>query len=173
MDTLCETIYENQISDTVIPESLFEDVYADPLNLSEELTLISSYKTLGDVIKHINEIFPKWYIGTIERYSHDYPDLASNWVKVCKEIDPNLVPKSIVVIGDELFMNNNHSLSRAYCELFVRLGFCVRRSSELITCGVCNAAVPRKEVHEYLVLQGFQNIPNTWSNLCSECVDCA
>jgi hypothetical protein len=142
--------------------------FQDPENLQEELSLVSTFKTLEDVKNHIATIFPDWYVGMIPKYSDDYIILQDNWNNLCVEI--NTTTKSIIIIRDEEFMLPNHELSKLYCELFTRLGFCVRKSSDLITCTVCNNALPREHLYNLLKEKFTSQVPAVWSTKCTTCV---
>jgi hypothetical protein len=142
--------------------------YVDPTNLQEELSLISTFKTLEDVKTHIELVFPKWYIGMINTYSTDYTVLDKNWKDLCEQI--NTSPKAVVIISDDNFMSPDHSLSRVYCELFTKLGFCIRRSSDLITCTVCHSGIPREHLYNLLKDKCSSDVPAVWANKCSTCM---
>ena len=64
--------------------------------------------------------------------------------------------------------DQEHTLLRVFCDILTRTGFCVRKQDDLISCRVCNTAIPCKELYELLRIKNVR-IPEKWSDTCSSC----
>lgn len=146
-----------------------ENTFKDPENLDEELKCFSTFSNVADMVSQVNTVFPSWYVGLIVKYSDDYPDLTKAWALACKDLNPELTPKAIIVTRDEWVETPDHILSNRYCEMLSWLGFSVRKMSDLVTCAVCHAAIPQVHMYELLKESPELQLPSTWSNKCSCC----
>jgi hypothetical protein len=142
-------------------------VFTDPENLQKEIDDIPTFKTLEEVKTRVDAVLPGWFMGVISKYSSDYDVLTENWKSIT---DTNkCTPKSILICADQEFMNPDHKLSSIYGDLFTKVGFCVRRSSDIITCVSCNSAIPCEALYNLLKEKCPTRVPTTWSNKCSSC----
>lgn len=141
------------------------DKYIDPPTTPYILSKIMSLPTVGDIKKLADEIFPDWFVTTMNVYCQDYPHLMSNWKKICKMT--NVKPAQIMIV-EECVFDASHSLVRAFSECFTSVGFSVRRKLEYVPCDHCGCAVPTEIMWKLFKDKGIQ-VPDNWSQWCVGC----
>jgi hypothetical protein len=141
------------------------DPYIDPPNTPELLARLRSLPTLGEVKKFADEIFPNWFVTTMEIYCPDYPNLMRNWKELCKI--SNTRPAQIMIV-EEIAHDGAHTLIANLAECFTRAGFSVRRKREYIPCENCGSAVPTQLVWQ-LLKSKKQPVPPVWLPMCTGC----
>ena len=141
------------------------DKYQDPSNIEEIIERLKKCESITNVRDLAHEIYPDWFIAILDSYCEDYPHLTRNWLKIC-EIS-NTKPVSIIIV-DELFFDNSHSLIKAFAECFTRCGFIVRRKSEFIPCSICSKAIPTIKMYNLFKEKNI-SAPDSWSSMCLGC----
>jgi hypothetical protein len=147
--------------------------YEDPENVAEELALLKTFPTLREVNDQLDKIFPKWIAGFIFSFTDDYVSMTENWNKICKEL--NVEKTHIMSISDDNMFAQNHSLSRAYADIFTRSGFHVRSQCHLAICSGCKLAIASKKYHKVVLATtksdtpGQLIMPSIWNPFCSKC----
>jgi hypothetical protein len=139
--------------------------FSDPPNTEK---IISEFRSLSDkeeIQTFIHKVLPGWLVFTAEKYSDDYPYLQDNWQRICSMLQVS--PKKIVLVSDIKF-DNEHTVSREFCEFMTQKGYCVRRVSEFCVCAYCNSAIPLKSTWEHLLEKGLP-VPRKWIKNCRSC----
>lgn len=156
------------MSETKNQNVLIKDKYLDPKETPEIFMRMRNKTDIGEIKKLVDEIFPEWFVTTMEIYCPDYPHLMSNWRKICEMA--NTRPSQIMIV-EELPAENdtNHTLISAFAECFTRAGFSVRRKREYIPCENCGSAVPTTLMW-YLFKQNGFKVPDVWSSKCKGCM---
>lgn len=113
------------------------------------------------MIKKLLEKYSPLIQNFLLEYSKDYEFLQKNWKDMCtKMLQVN--PQGIIILKEELDLES--------CEELTKLGFCIRRNTELIPCEVCNRALLSKEMYEYMKsINRTEFIPDIWNSKCQEC----
>ena len=142
------------------------DKYANPENTQDILKLISTLPTLGDVKPVLEETFPGWIVGGMPYYSSDYQHLQKNWEMMCKAM--SVKPVQIVIV-DELYFDDEHSLLQVFGDIMTQSGFCVRRKEEFFPCKKCGAALPQPGLYDIMKEKGVASLPNRWFPICTNC----
>ena len=143
------------------------DLYKDPENTEKIIQRIKVCPTMNEIHALVLEVFPKWIVGFMPKFSSDYQFLNESWEKVCCEIK---VPQTQIMIVDALHPETStHNLVKNFAECFTRSGFCVRSKAEYVSCSVCGSAIPAKLMWNILKESHIENIPSTWSNTCTIC----
>lgn len=137
--------------------------YTDPSNLNEILLKIPQLKTLGEIVAFIQTIWPNFIIGFIKEYSEDYPELKQNWIDLCNK--HSIQPKEIMIVDNFNSNVENHKLVNVVCDIFLQLGFLVRKKHEIIPCWRCGKALP-----SMLVFGNLKNLSiREWKDSCQDC----
>lgn len=139
--------------------------YADPENIGDVVERLKNLKTLGEVKKLVDEVFPTWFVTVLPAYSNDYNQLDKNWRTLCSEL--KVKPAQIMIV-DFLQSDSEHTLISTFAECFTRAGFSVRRKSEFIPCQKCSKALPTMNMWRFLKEKGH-TVPETWRHCCLSC----
>ena len=139
--------------------------YQNPSNTDEIMEKLKSAHTIGAVKNLVEDVFPGWFITVLRGFSEDYPHLTKNWNTVCKSMNVGMAQ---VMIVDDYFEDEAHTLVRHFAECFTRAGFAVRRKAEFIPCEKCMSAIPSEGMYSLMKEKKF-NVPETWSNKCLNC----
>lgn len=139
--------------------------YSDPDNTPEVLARLSVLPTIKEVKDLVDEVFPNWIVTAIDSYSNDYPHLETNW-KVMATM-AGTKPAQILIV-EEIFFDDSHTLIRTFAELLTRAGFMVRRKSEFFPCSVCRNALPSQELYNKMKEKSAP-ITTEWKEKCSTC----
>ena len=123
---------------------------------------IRSLATMKEVFDHIIETQPGWMINTCDDYSKDYEKLSENWIELSKLTKSK--PQKIILVKH---FENDDQLS--FAELLYSAGFLVRTIHEFTPCPMCNLALPTQVTFEKLKSLNMRNIPEIWSDQCSNC----
>lgn len=142
-----------------------QDKYLDPANTPEILNRLKTLRTLGEVKRLVEEVFPDWFVTTMEVYCPDYPHLMVNWQQICTM--SKSIPTQIMIV-EEISEDNAHSLLGTFAECFTRAGFSVRRKREYTPCENCGSAVPNAAMWQLFKDKGFR-VPTKWSEKCTGC----
>jgi len=140
------------------------NIYKNPNNTDQIKSEIQNLPTIGDIKNYYENMFPTLIVGSIKKYSDDYPLLQKNWEKVCKET--NVQPTEILIVDNFDFIQEN-SLVLLFCEIMSKVGFCVRKKMDIIPCEVCGDALPSKTSWELLSENSKTNLP-----FCIKCTKC-
>ena len=89
------------------------DPFIDPKDTPQIIEKIKSLPTLGDIKPLLDETFPGWIVGSMERYSMDYPHLQKNWETMCNSAGTK--PAGIVLVK-EIYFDDKHSLLQFFGE---------------------------------------------------------
>jgi hypothetical protein len=144
----------------------YTDKYNNPDNSDEISIKIRNTPTIGGVKKLVDEVFPDWFVTTLDSYSIDYPYLQSNWIKCCDKIG---CPTAQIMIVQETELGDNHTLIREFAECFSSAGFSVRRQMEFIPCSVCIAALPSIMMYDYMKENQMKVVDSGWADKCVNC----
>jgi hypothetical protein len=139
--------------------------YQNPPNTDEIMEKLKSAHTIGAVKNLVEDVFPGWFITVLRGFSNDYPHLTKNWETVCKSMNVGMAQ---IMIVDDYFEDEAHSLVRHFSECFTRAGFAVRRKAEFIPCEKCMSAIPSEGMYNLMKEKDF-NVPEKWSNKCVAC----
>ena len=137
--------------------------YDDPENLTDLVLIIKNCKTMGDVKKLIDEVFPTLFITTMDFFCNDYPHLTTNCHALCDKVPTT--PKQIIILDN---YGDNCVLVKAFAECFTTAGFAVRRKCEFFPCEKCGAAMPSEYIYNLFVEKKFK-VPSQWSHYCTSC----
>lgn len=140
------------------------DKYTDPPNWLTYTDEIREAKTLGDVKAIVDRLYPDLIVGTIPRFSQDYPNLQRNWYKV---FEPTKITPTCILIFRTYEPDENHKLVAHIAECFTKAGFLVRTTMDLQPCTICGNALPTQMYHTAMAGKGIA-LPE-WSNKCSSC----
>lgn len=141
------------------------DPFTDPLNTKQLMNTIKTLPTLGDIKPLLDKVFPEWIIGSMEKYSNDYPHLQKNWEIVCKKT--GTTPMGIIIVK-EMYFDDSHKLLQLFAETMTRAGFVVRRKGELMPCDNCNLAIPHPNLYDKMKIANLP-VPKRWSRTCTIC----
>lgn len=144
---------------------MLTDNYIDPPNTPELLEKIMNLPTIGDIKKLADEIFPGWFVTTMNAYCSDYPHLTKNWETIC---NMSRVRPTQIMIVDDCVVDDAHRLISVFSECFTRAGFSVRRKIEYNPCEKCGSAVPVELLWDVFRHKNF-NVPSVWNKLCTCC----
>jgi hypothetical protein len=139
--------------------------YQNPPNTDEIMEKLKSAYTIGSVKNLVEDVFPGWFITVLRGFSNDYPHLTKNWQTVCKSMNVGMAQ---IMIVDDYFEDEAHTLVRHFAECFTRAGFAVRRKAEFIPCEKCMSAIPSEGMYNLMKEKDF-NVPEKWSNKCIAC----
>jgi len=122
--------------------------------------------THDECIAKVNTDLPGWLTGVYDAYRSDYPHLISNWLKVCKMVKTS--PKKILLVKEIPHIRDENLNMKIidYCNILARLGYIVRRESELVVCKSTGKIIPSKELHKYMLTSPNLKslIPEVWNN---------
>lgn len=141
------------------------DRFADPENLKEVLMELKKVSSEKEEKEFTLKYLPGWLVRSYDKYCEDYPRLDENWTSICEKVKQT--KKSIVAVTS-IPVDEDHLLIHLLCERFTRLGYTVRRDSELIPCSVCDAAIPSRDTWKHMKRMSL-DVPNKWSDQCSTC----
>lgn len=140
------------------------DIYKNPDNIQEIMDELRECKTLGEVKKLTERVFPDWFVTTISEFSEDYPQFNQNWQMICQKGGVN--PTQIMIV-EEVEQDPNYTLVQNFAECFTKAGFCVRKKMEFFPCEKCGRALPTAIVHKQLVEKGI--VVPEWGKTCKTC----
>lgn len=147
-----------------------ENLYKDPENASERDKIIeklSSMETMGDIKRFVDENYPNFILGFIDKFSSDYSILENNWKKFCIYAE---IEKMQIMIVNHYDFNNNSKVFSTIAEIFSKCGFLVRRKYDIIPCLICGDAIPSREWYDVMKkYSNSDNIPNVWTDRCKMC----
>jgi hypothetical protein len=83
------------------------------------------------------------------------------WELACLNLG---IPKSQIMIVEELLDDDKHTLITLFSNVFIHAGFAVRRKREIIPCMVCGCAIPSP-----IVFPMLKRTDETWSEICQGC----
>jgi hypothetical protein len=141
------------------------DKFRDPSNAQDIIKKLTTFRTLGDVKTFVDGLFPGFIKCTMNGYSKDYPSLTSNWHLVCED---SKVKPALIVIVENLYFDDNHTVLMSISEIFTKAGFAIRRYGEFNSCSTCGLAVPTRTIYDKLVSNSVET-PEYWSNKCKRC----
>lgn len=140
--------------------------YKDPPNTDEIMEKMKSLPTIRELNDLIEEIFPDWFVAFMVKYSPDYPNLTTNWNKICDIAKTN--PTHVMIV-EEILNDENHLLINAFADCYTKAGFSLRRKREIIPCQKCNdIAVPSQYMWK-VFQENHIPVPTVWSDKCAEC----
>jgi hypothetical protein len=139
--------------------------YTDPPEKDEILKRLLELKTIGDVKKLSEIVFPGWFVATSRDYCKDYQFLSMNWKKVCETVG---VKQAMIILVDDITFDDSHIITKAFAECFTRAGFSVRCIDEYKLCPKCLNAVPCLQMWTTLKKKGMI-VPIKWSERCTNC----
>lgn len=139
--------------------------FTDPPNPIDTIKKITELKTPAEIQDYIEKIFPGWIICSLDKYCIDYPHLQNNWVEICRS--SGVQPTKIILVADIKF-DDEHKVTRAFCEFLTKNGYVVRRSGEFIPCSKCLSAIPCQDIW-HLLKENNLPVPNEWQSTCSKC----
>jgi hypothetical protein len=139
--------------------------YLDPSNAIDIIEKVKTLRTIGEIKLLAEEFFPGWYVSTAKEYSKDYPSLTENWKLICNSIKTT---QAQILLVDEVYFDDEHSIIRMISECFTRAGFSVRKKNDYTECSNCGSIIPSVELWRIFKEKGFK-VPITWS---SDCVSC-
>lgn len=142
------------------------NVYKDVTNFQEILDNVKKLATLGEIKELVEQIYPSWIIGFLQKYSQDYNELQSNWEKICQENKTNV--KQIMLV-DSIFFDDEHKLIQLFAEIFTKSGFLVRTKEQIIPCSKCNLAIISRQLYDLLKDKNSEDYPESWSDRCRSC----
>lgn len=140
------------------------DIYKNPANTDEIMEELKECKTLGEVKKLSERVFPEWFVTIIPEFSTDYPQFYQNWQMVCQKAGSKLAQ---IMIVEEVEQGPNYTLVQHFAECFTKAGFCVRKKMEFFPCEKCGRALPTPIVHKQLVEKGI--VVPEWGQTCKNC----
>ena len=135
-------------------------------NIFDTLTKISDETEL---YQQINNFVPDWIVGAIKEYSDDYPHLTQNWKIICERLG---VERQQIIMVTKIPLDPEEKNAKEIaliCEILVRKGYVVRRSTELSQCKVCRKAILPKTLFDELPKDKIPNLPDEWSEICKDC----
>lgn len=140
------------------------DIYKNPENTDQIIEELKECKTLGEVKKLTERVFPEWFVTMISEFSSDYPQFYQNWQMVCQK---GCVKPTEIMIVEEVEQGPNYKLVQHFAECFTKAGFCVRKKMEFFPCKKCGKALPSLIVYKELVEKGI-DVPE-WGHTCKTC----
>jgi len=143
-----------------------EDIFIDPPNVDEIIERIKKCPTMKDINDLLYEIYPKWILIYLDKYSEDYPQLQSNWEKIAEQYS---IKKCQMVIVQKIINDDKHTLINTFAEIYTRSGFIVRTKDEIIPCEKCFSAIPNIETYENMKISGMP-VPERWLRVCENCL---
>ena len=143
-----------------------EDIFIDPPNLNEIIDIIKNCPTMKDINDLLYEIYPRWIILYLDRYSDDYPHLQNNWENITSQYNTK---KCQIVIVDKIINDDNHTLINIFAEIYTKCGFIIRTKDEIIPCEKCFSAIPNIETYENMKKSGL-DVPELWLRVCQKCL---
>ena len=142
------------------------DKYLDPPETKEILEEMKKLPTIGEINTLIAKTFPTWHITALKGFSTNYPHLNKNWSTLCEHIG---VSPTEVLIVEEVFFDDEHTLIRNFTECLTRAGFCVRRKDDYIPCTKCElVAVPTPRIHDTFKEKSIP-VPEKSIPICKDC----
>ena len=139
------------------------DIYKNPENTDQIIEELKQCKTLGDVKKLSERVFPEWFVTMIPEFSLDYPQFQQNWQMVCQKA--GVTPKEIMIV-EEVEQGPDYTLVQNFAECFTKAGFCVRKKMEFFPSKNTGRALPSPIVHKQLVEKGIA-VPE-WGQTCKK-----
>jgi hypothetical protein len=142
------------------------DKYRDPRDAIEIVEKLKTLPTIKDVKLFADNIFPGWFISSINEYSSDYPHLTDNWNTVCSLIK---CKRAQIIIVDDIIDDQDHTIVKMFAECFTLSGFNVRIKKEYFECSNCGRAIPSFKLWKSFKEKRL-NIPEKWSTTCTNCL---
>lgn len=142
------------------------DKYKDPPNIQEIMEKMKTLASMREINDLVETVFPDWVVTFMIGYSYDYPNLTTNWKKIC---DIAKTKPAQVMIVEEIVCDENHLLLNAFADCYTKAGFSVRRKREIIPCQKCNDIAVPSEAMWKVYQENYIPIPTVWSNKCAEC----
>ena len=143
-----------------------EDIFSDPDNINEIIERLKKCPTMKDINDLLYEIYPKWIVLYLERYSEDYPHLQNNWESITSQYN---VKKCQIIIVQKMINDDDHSLIKLFAEIYTRAGFIIRTKDEIIPCEKCFSAIPNIETYETMKKSNLP-VPEMWLRVCQRCL---
>lgn len=143
-----------------------EDKFIDPPNVNEIIERVKKCPTMKDINDLLYEIYPKWIVLYLERYSDDYPQLQNNWEFITSKHN---IKKCQMVIVQKMINDDSHKLIQLFAEIYSLSGFIVRSKDEIIPCEKCFSAIPNIETYEKMKNEGLP-VPERWLRVCQNCL---
>jgi len=143
-----------------------EDEFIDPSNVDEIIERIKKCPTMKDVNDILYEIYPRWILIYLDKYSEDYPHLQSNWEKITEQ---QKIKKCQLVIVQKIINDDKYTLINTFAEIYTRAGFIIRTKDEIIPCEKCFSAIPNIEMYETMKKSGLP-VPERWLRVCEKCL---
>lgn len=140
--------------------------YEDDENKDRILEKVKNSPSLKEVVDVINKYLPGWIVTFMPAYCSEYPHLQEDWEKLCLHME---VPKTQIMIVDEIIFDEKHTVVRSLCEVFTRCGFSVRRKLEYIPCSKCGRAVPTRYIYEKFRHDKSKKVPIEYKEMCGNC----
>jgi len=142
------------------------DKYRDPRDAVDIIDKFKTLPTIGDVKLFADEIFPGWFISSINEYCADYPYLTDNWDTVCSLTGSK---KAQIIIVDDIIDDQDHTIIKMFAECFTLSGFNVRTKNDYFECSNCGSAIPSFKLWETFKEKKL-NVPETWAPTCKNCL---
>ena len=147
--------------------------------LLNELKGITSDEVL---INKINSKYPGWITHIAQEYSEDYPRFSETWRFILSK--SGMQPKKIIIVEEIPTEKTDDNIYQYYlCDILTKLGFVVRRNTELQICHKCGRAILTNSYYNQFkdsIPQILENdrtiglnfsvdIPDEWQNCCKNC----
>jgi hypothetical protein len=143
-----------------------EDIFIDPENVDEIIERVKKCPTMKDINDLLYEIYPKWIVLYLEKYSEDYPQLQSNWEFITSKHN---IKKCQMVIVEKIVNDDKHTLIKLFSEIYSLSGFIIRTKDEIIPCEKCFSAIPNIKTYEKMKDLGMP-VPERWLRVCQKCL---
>ena len=141
------------------------DKYKNPDNTEEIMEELKNSKNMGEVKQLVDQVFPDWFVTTMDSFSDDYPQSNDTWSGICDKI--GVKPAQIIII-EEVESGENYSLVQHFAECFTKSGFAIRKKMQFIPCNKCNKALPSIIMYNIMKEKGVK-LPDSWENTCQTC----
>ena len=142
------------------------DKYRNPNNVDEIMEKLRNVKTIGEVKDLVDQVFPEWFVTTMDSFSIDYPQFTDTWIGICNKI--GVKPTQIIIV-EEVENGDNYSLIQHFAECFTKAGFAVRKKMQFIPCNKCNHALPSLILYNVLK-EKKSPILDSWNSKCQKCM---
>ena len=121
------------------------------------------------VLEYVYHLYPDWIVRRLQHYALEYAVLENNWVQLCQRW--NTTPQEILVVTFLPDQSNilSYQILMTFSNRLTKLGFVVRKESDLTACSVCKHALLSKEAFDFLKQRKSQFLPEKWTQVCQAC----
>lgn len=124
------------------------------------------------VLEYLYALCPTWIRGRARHYASEYRVLEENWNRLCAQW--NVTPREILLVD---FLPDPtpevlgaYQVLNLFCNHLTRMGYVIRKKSELFPCPGCQRLLLTEQVFEFLKQRQSPILPKEWKSACRDCI---